>query len=209
VRVRAAHTATAIAEHFRDSGANVLLVMDSLTRFALAQREIGLAAGEPPATRGYPPSVFGMLPRLLERSGRSDRGSITGLYTVLVEGDDTNEPIADAVRGTLDGHIMLSRKLAEQNHWPAVDVLASVSRSMPDVVDSEHLEAAKAIKHLLAAYDQSEDLISIGAYQSGANPLVDRAIALRDRTKLHLQQGPREHFDFAESRASLLNLSQR
>ncbi|MEX2288130.1 MAG: FliI/YscN family ATPase [Planctomycetaceae bacterium] len=207
MRLQAAFLGTAIAEFFRDSGRDVLLMMDSLTRFALAQREIGLAAGEPPATRGYPPSVFGMLPRLLERSGRSDRGSITGFYTVLVEGDDTNEPISDTVRGILDGHIVLSRKLAEQAHWPAVDVLASISRSMSDVVDNEQLEAAKSVKQLLAAYDQAEDLISIGAYQSGTNPLVDQAIGLRDRIKTHLQQSASDQFDFQQSRESLLQLA--
>ena len=207
MRLQAAFLGTAIAEFFRDSGRDVLLMMDSVTRFALAQREIGLAAGEPPATRGYPPSVFGLLPRLLERSGRSDRGSITGIYTVLVEGDDTNEPIADAVRGILDGHIVLSRKLAEQNHWPAVDVLASVSRSMNDVVDNEHMQAARTIKHLLAAYEQSEDLISIGAYQRGASPLVDRAIELRDSIKRHTQQAASEYVDFRESCESLFSLA--
>jgi FliI/YscN family ATPase len=182
-------------------------MMDSVTRFALAQREIGLAAGEPPATRGYPPSVFGLLPRLLERSGRNERGSITGIYTVLVEGDDTNEPISDAVRGILDGHIVLSRQLAERTHWPAIDVLGSISRSMNDIVDSEHLAAANSIKQLLAAYDQSEDLISIGAYQAGTNSLVDQAIALREPIKRHIQQGADERFGFTESREGLLKLA--
>lgn len=188
VRLNAAFLGTAVAEFFRDRGKDVLLMMDSVTRFALAQREIGLAAGEPPATRGYPPSVFAILPRLLERSGRSDRGSITGFYSVLVEADDANEPISDTVRGILDGHIMLSRKLAHQAHWPAIDVLASISRSMNDLVSSEHREAANQIKQLLAAYQQSEDLISIGAYQHGSNPLVDQAIRLREPINGFLRQ---------------------
>jgi FliI/YscN family ATPase len=164
VRLNAAYLGTAIAEYFRDSRRDVLLMMDSVTRFALAQREIGLAAGEPPATRGYPPSVFSLLPKLLERSGRTSSGSITGLYNVLVEADDANEPISDTVRGTLDGHIMLSRKLAHQAHWPAIDPLASISRSMNDIVTPEHRAAAESVKQLLAAYQQSEDLITIGAY---------------------------------------------
>ncbi len=180
IRLNAAYLGTAVAEFFRDTGRDVLLMMDSVTRFALAQREIGLAAGEPPATRGYPPSVFALLPKLLERSGRTARGSITGLYNVLVEADDANEPISDTVRGTLDGHIMLSRKLAHQAHWPAIDPLSSISRSMNDVVSAEHRTASESLKQLLAAYQQSEDLIQIGAYQLGANPLVDLAIKLRE-----------------------------
>ena len=157
MRLNAAFLGTAIAEYFRDMRRDVLLMMDSVTRFALAQREIGLAAGEPPATRGYPPSVFALLPKLLERSGRTALGSITGFYTVLVEADDANEPISDTVRGTLDGHIMLSRKLAHQAHWPAIDPLASISRSMNDVVTPEHRAAAESLKQVLAAYQQSED----------------------------------------------------
>lgn len=207
LRLQAAFLGTAVAEYFRDSGKDVLLMMDSVTRFALAQREIGLAAGEPPATRGYPPSVFGMLPRLLERSGRSEHGSITGLYTILVEGDDTNEPIADTVRGILDGHIVLSRKLAEQTHWPAIDVLASISRSMTDVVDREHLTAANSVKQLLAAYQQSEDLISIGAYQNGTSPIVDQAIQMREQIKQHLQQESKSSVEFAQSRENLMKLA--
>lgn len=188
LRLRAAYLGTAIAEFFRDAGKNVLLMMDSVTRFALAQREIGLAAGEPPATRGYPPSVFSLLPRLLERSGRNDRGSITGFYTVLVEGDDTNEPISDTVRGILDGHIMLSRKLAQQAHWPAIDILSSISRLMNELVSDEHVKAARVLKQLMAAYQQSEDLISIGAYQSGSSPQVDVAIQLREFLLKYQQQ---------------------
>lgn len=187
-RMRAAYLGTAIAEAFRDAGQNVLLMMDSVTRFALAQREIGLAAGEPPATRGYPPSVFALLPRLLERSGKNRNGSITGIYTVLVEGDDTNEPIADTVRGILDGHVVLSRKLANQGHWPAIDVLQSISRSMSDIVTPAHRQSAQTLKQLLAAYAQSEDLITIGAYQPGTNPLVDAAIQLRQPLLAFLQQ---------------------
>jgi flagellum-specific ATP synthase len=188
IRLKAAFLGTAIAEYFRDTHRDVLLMMDSVTRVALAQREIGLASGEPPATRGYPPSVFALLPKLLERSGRTVSGSITGFYSVLVEADDTNEPISDTVRGTLDGHIMLSRKLAHQAHWPAIDPLASISRSMNDIVSREHRAAADSIKQLLAAYQQSEDLITIGAYQMGSNQLVDQAIKLRDPIDAFLRQ---------------------
>jgi flagellum-specific ATP synthase len=188
IRLKAAFLGTAIAEYFRDTHRDVLLMMDSVTRVALAQREIGLASGEPPATRGYPPSVFALLPKLLERSGRTVSGSITGFYSVLVEADDTNEPISDTVRGTLDGHVMLSRKLAHQAHWPAIDPLASISRSMNDIVSREHRAAADSIKQLLAAYQQSEDLITIGAYQMGSNQLVDQAIKLRDPIDAFLRQ---------------------
>jgi flagellum-specific ATP synthase len=208
IRLRAAYVGTAIAEFFRDSGRDVLLMMDSVTRFALAQREIGLAAGEPPATRGYPPSVFALLPRLLERSGKTDRGSITGFYTVLVEADDANEPISDTVRGILDGHIMLSRKLAQQAHWPAIDVLSSISRSMPDVTSDEHRRNADSLKQLLAAYQETQDLISIGAYQTGSNPLVDAAIKLRDETLKFLRQGMTEQATFPSAVASLAKLVQ-
>ena len=176
VRRRAALVGAAIAEYFRDTGADVLLLVDSITRLAAAQREIGLASGEPPTVRGYPPSVFALLPKVFERSGRAAHGSITGLYTVLVDGDDFNEPIADAVRGTLDGHVVLSRKLAHAGRFPAVDVLASVSRVMPEVVPPEHLQAAARIRRVLAAYHQAEDLISIGAYVSGTQRDVDTAI---------------------------------
>jgi FliI/YscN family ATPase len=208
VRLRAAFVGTAIAEYFRDTGRDVLLMMDSVTRFALAQREIGLAAGEPPATRGYPPSVFALLPKLLERSGKTERGSITGFYTVLVEADDANEPISDTVRGILDGHIMLSRKLAQQAHWPAIDVLSSISRSMPDVTTEDHRRNADSLKQLLAAYQEAQDLISIGAYQSGSNPLVDAAIRLRDETQRFLRQGMEEQANFPAAVAGLSKLAQ-
>ncbi len=176
IRIKGAFVATAIAEYFRDQGKQVMLMMDSLTRFANAQREVGLAVGEPPTTRGYPPSVFGILPQLLERAGNSECGSITGLYAVLVEGDDFNEPVADAVRGILDGHIVLSRDLARKNHFPAVDVLASISRLMPEVTSPEHRALAGRLRDLLTAYREAEDLINIGAYQEGTNPQVDDAI---------------------------------
>ncbi len=187
-RVQSAMTATAIAESFRDQGKNVLLIMDSLTRFAMAQREIGLAAGEPPTTKGYPPSVFSLLPKLVERTGRSPAGSITAIYSVLVEGDDVNEPIADAVRGLLDGHVVLSRKLAGRVHYPAVDVLASISRLMTEITSPEHQQAAQTLRQLMAAYQENEDLINIGAYQAGTNPTVDSAIALNDELNSLLQQ---------------------
>ncbi len=207
VRLNAAFLGTAIAEYFRDTRRDVLLMMDSVTRFALAQREIGLAAGEPPATRGYPPSVFAMLPKLLERSGRTSHGSITGFYNVLVEADDANEPISDTVRGTLDGHIMLSRKLAHQAHWPAIDPLASISRSMNDIVSSEHRAAADSIKQLLAAYQQSEDLITIGAYQMGSNQLVDQAIKLRDPIDAFLKQASTERATIDVAVSELMKLA--
>jgi len=177
VRVRAAFTAFTIAEYFRDKGEDVLLMMDSVTRFAMAQREIGLSAGEPPTTRGYTPSVFGLLPRILERGGASDIGSITVIATVLVEGDDMNEPIADSVRSIIDGHVVLSRKLAHRSHYPAIDVLQSVSRVMPDVVSKEHLNLAMRIREILAVYRDAEDLINIGAYTVGNNPDIDYAIS--------------------------------
>jgi len=207
LRRQCAHVGTAIAEYFRDQGKNVLLMMDSVTRYALAQREIGLAAGEPPATRGYPPSVFALMPRLLERSGRTERGSITGLYTVLVEGDDTNEPIADTVRGILDGHIVLSRDLAHKAHWPAIDVLGSISRLMNDLADENHLAASRQLKQLLAAYRQTEDLINIGAYQNGSNRTVDRAIQLKPKIDEFLQQSANAHTPFAETLVRLQQLT--
>ncbi len=179
MRIRAAFTATRIAEWFRDQGNDVVLMMDSVTRFAMAQREVGLAAGEPPATRGYPPSVFGLLPRLLERAGLGEQGSITGLYTVLVEGDDMNEPIADTARSILDGHIQLSRALAESNHYPAVDVLGSISRVAPAVATPEALRAGGVVRELLAAWRDAKDLIEIDAYVAGTNPVVDRAVTLK------------------------------
>jgi flagellum-specific ATP synthase len=179
-RVRAAFTATAVAEYFRDQGRNVLLLMDSVTRFAMAQREIGLAAGEPPTTRGYPPSMFSLLPRLIERAGRAKAGSITAFYSVLVEGDDENEPVADTVRGLLDGHIWLSRKIAARGHYPAVDVLQSISRLMADVASEKHKAAAQTIRRLLAAHAEHEDLLSIGAYRRGSNRTVDVAVEMRE-----------------------------
>jgi flagellum-specific ATP synthase len=209
VRVHAASTATAIAEYFRDQGKDVLLLMDSLTRFALAQREIGLAAGEPPTTRGYPPSVFALLPKLVERAGRSPQGSITAFYTVLVEGDDPNEPIADTVRGLLDGHFWLSRKLATKGHYPSLDVLESLSRLMPDVVADEHQQAAFLVRALLAAYRDHEDLISIGAYRRGSNPQVDLAIEMQDALNLYLRQKVGERSSVEEARNLLLMFRQR
>ncbi|HEX8123485.1 MAG TPA: FliI/YscN family ATPase [Solirubrobacteraceae bacterium] len=180
VRIKAALTATAIAEHFRDRGDDVLLMMDSVTRFAMAQREVGLAVGEPPATRGYTPSVFALLPRLLERSGTSPTGSITGLYTVLVDGDDMNEPVADAVRSILDGHVVLTRELAHAGHYPAIDVLQSVSRLATEVVTPEVQVAAQELRRLMAAYRDKRDLIAIGAYERGSDPVADRAIDLHN-----------------------------
>lgn len=196
VRIRAAHLATTIAEYFREQGKNVLLMMDSVTRFAMAQREVGLAAGEPPTTRGYTPSVFALLPRLLERAGTcAGEGSITGLYTVLVEADDLNDPIGDAVRSIIDGHIVLSRNLASRNHYPAIDVLTSASRVMIDVTSPDHRKAAGTLRELMAAYRQAEDLINIGAYQKGANPTIDRAVAQIDAINGLLRQEQHEHVE--------------
>ncbi len=188
IRNKAAKTATAIAEYFRDCGKDVLLMMDSLTRFSMAQREIGLASGEPPVTRGYPPSVYSELPRLLERAGNTYKGSITGLYTVLVDGDDFNEPITDTARGILDGHIILSRKLGHKNHYPAIDVLQSISRCMSSIADSDHKKAAGQLKNVLATYNDAEDLINIGAYKPGSNKDIDYAIAKIDRVNDFLMQ---------------------
>lgn len=196
IRLRGAQVATTIAEYFRDKGLDVLLMMDSVTRIAWAQREIGLASGEPPTTRGYTPSVFAFLPRLLERSGCSSRGSITGLYTVLVEADDMNEPIADTVRGILDGHIVLSRELAARNHYPAIDVLASVSRLMNDVTTPEHRSLAGRLRDVLATYRASEDLINIGAYSAGSNPKIDLAISKIDAINGFLKQRVDERVSF-------------
>jgi FliI/YscN family ATPase len=189
-RLKAGLTATTIAEYFRDQGMDVLLLMDSLTRLARAQREVGLSSGEIPTTRGHPPSVFTMLPELLERAGPGERGTITGLYTVLVEADDMNEPIADAVRATLDGHIVLSRELANRNHYPAIAVTESVSRLMRDVVEPGHRNAASRFRELLAAYEDARDLINIGAYEAGTNPQVDRALKLLGPMRRFLQQAP-------------------
>ncbi len=199
VRLKGAFTATAIAEYFRDKGKKVILMMDSVTRFAMAQREIGLAIGEPPATKGYTPSVFAKLPRLMERSGMSDKGSITAFYTVLVDGDDFNEPIADAVRSILDGHIVLSRMLASKNHYPAVDVLNSISRLMSEVAESNHKKAAGKARDLLSVYRDSEDLINIGAYVKGSNPKLDDAIKYNDAINSFLKQEMDEQSSFQES----------
>ncbi|MFO7707979.1 MAG: flagellar protein export ATPase FliI [Desulfobacterales bacterium] len=204
IRTRGAFVATAIAEYFRDQGCRVNLMMDSVTRFAMAQREIGLALGEPPTTKGYTPSVFNLLPRLLERAGTgAGRGSITGLYTVLVEGDDTNEPIADAARSILDGHINLTRELAMQNHYPAIDVLSSISRVMDDVVAAPHKRDAGRLKETLATYRKAEDLINIGAYVAGSNPKIDHAIKMIDRINGYLRQAVDERVPLAESSAQL------
>lgn len=188
MRLQAAWTATAVAESLRDEGKHVMLLVDSVTRFALAQRELGLAAGEPPTTRGYPPSVFALLPRLVERAGRTERGSITAFYSVLVEGDDNNEPIADTLRGLLDGHIVLSRRLAGQAHWPAIDLLESLSRLQPQLVTAEHRQAAATIRRWIAEYEQHADLIAIGAYRSGSNAELDKAIAMRGAIREFLTQ---------------------
>lgn len=198
IRNKAAKTATAIAEYFREQGKDVLLMMDSLTRFSMAQREIGLASGEPPVTRGYPPSVYSEMPKLLERAGTSDKGSITGLYTVLVDGDDFNEPITDTARSILDGHIMLSRKLGHKNHYPAIDVLQSISRVMSQIVTKEHKKAAGQLKNILASYNEAEDLINIGAYKSGTNKNIDYAISKIDSVNEFLRQGTDEKFDFED-----------
>ncbi|WP_263707460.1 flagellar protein export ATPase FliI [Shouchella tritolerans] len=209
LRVKGAQTATAIAEYFRDKGKNVNLMMDSVTRFAMAQREIGLAIGEPPTTKGYPPSVFAMMPKLLERSGTNQSGSITGLYTVLVDGDDMNEPIADAVRGILDGHFVLDRQLANRGQYPAVNVLKSVSRLMKELVESEHLHAAKLFRQRLADYEQSEDLISLGAYKQGSSKDIDAAIHDHPAMLDFLRQEVEESDSFAETKAKLIQLFKR
>ncbi len=206
VRIKAALVATTIAEHFRDAGADVLLMMDSVTRLAIAQREIGLAIGEPPATRGYTPSVFAMLPQLLERAGTSGRGSITGLYTVLVEGDDMNEPIADAVRSILDGHCVLTRTLAHKSHYPAIDVLQSVSRLANEVTSPAVRDAAAALRETLAAYRAKEDLITIGAYSPGADPGVDYAIAKVPQIDAFLRQPADEAADASDTDLRLIEL---
>lgn len=199
VRLRGAFAATAVAEYFRDKGKDVLFMMDSVTRFAMASREIGLSAGEPPTVRGYTPSVFSMLPKLLERAAISDKGSITGIYTVLVEGDDMNEPISDTVRSILDGHIILSRKIAEKGIFPAIDVLNSISRVMPDIVPYEHMTLARAVLRVVSEYRVNEDLINIGAYSRGSNERIDFAIEHMDKIENFIKQSPDEKYSFDES----------
>ena len=206
IRNKAAKTATAIAEYFRDQGKDVLLMMDSLTRFSMAQREIGLASGEPPVTRGYPPSVYSEMPKLLERAGNAEQGSITGLYTVLVDGDDMNEPITDTARSILDGHIMLSRKLGHRNHYPAIDVLQSISRVMSSIASKSHKEAAGKLRNVLATYQEAEDLINIGAYKKGSNPGIDYAISKIEADNEFLKQDTMEKFGFEEEEQMLESL---
>ena len=198
-RVKGAFLAMAIAEYFRDLGQNVLLMMDSVTRFAMAQREIGLAVGEPPSSRGYTPSVFSLLPQLLERAGTGEQGSITGLFTVLVEADDMNDPIADSVRSILDGHVVLTRELATQNHYPAIDVLESVSRLNRDLLQPPQLELTAAAREHLAVYRRNQDLINIGAYPAGSNPAIDHAIALHEPLTKFLRQRVNDGFTSAQS----------
>lgn len=208
MRLRAAMYCTRVAEYFRDKGKNVLLLMDSLTRFAQAQREIALAIGEPPATKGYPPSVFARLPALVERAGNAEQGggSITAFYTVLSEGDDQQDPIADASRAILDGHVVLSRRLAEEGHYPAIDIEASISRAMPQIVPPQHLQQAQQLKQLYARYQQSRDLISVGAYAAGSDPMTDLAIAKIPNIQTFLRQGLNERFSLTDSRAALEQL---
>jgi flagellum-specific ATP synthase len=204
VRIRCAFVATAIAEYFRDQGHDVCLMLDSITRFCMAQREVGLAVGEPPSAAGYTPSVFAMLPKLMERAGRkAGAGTITAFYTVLVEGDDMNEPVTDAVRGILDGHIVLSRNLAGRGHYPAIDVLQSLSRVMPDIVDDDKLAASRKAREILADYSEAEDLINIGAYKEGSNPKVDYAMLHIDALRTFLKQKPTEGFKLAECDGAL------
>ncbi|MDD5456984.1 MAG: flagellar protein export ATPase FliI [Candidatus Margulisbacteria bacterium] len=198
IRVKGAQTATAIAEYFRDKGKSVLLMMDSITRFSMAQREIGLTIGEPPTTKGYPPSVFALMPRFLERAGMSDIGSITGIYTILVDSDDMNEPIADTARSILDGHIVLDRKIAAKNIWPAIDILNSVSRVMPEVVTPDHLKANYNLREMLATYRDAEDLINIGAYVDGSNPKIDKSKKMIDSIQNFLKQSVNEYHPFNE-----------
>ncbi len=207
IRMRAAYVATTVSEYFRDQGKNVLLMVDSLTRFAMAQREIGLSVGEPPTTKGYTPSVFSLLPKLLERSGIVEGvGSITGLYTILVEGDDFNEPISDAARSILDGHITLSRALANKNHYPAIDVLQSISRVMTDIADPEQKKRANDIQNILATHKKAEDIINIGAYVAGSNPSIDYAIKMVDKVDAFLCQNIEERVDFETAKKQLLEL---
>jgi flagellum-specific ATP synthase len=209
VRLKSAMVGTAIAEFFRDQGYHVMLMMDSLTRFAMAQREIGMAIGEPPVSRGFTPSVYAIMPKLLERAGMGAKGSITGLYTVLVEGDDMDEPISDTVRGILDGHIVLSRKLANASHYPAIDVLQSVSRLMPDVMDREYLKMSTYVRGVMATYRDNQDLISIGAYKKGASEKIDEAVDLNDAINGLLRQQVGERFTFEETMALVKNICDR
>lgn len=207
LRVRAVFAATAVAEYFRDRGQDVLLMVDSLTRMAMAQRQIGLSAGEPPATKGYPPSAFSLMPQVLERAGRTPTGSITGLYTVLVEGDDLTEPVADAARGILDGHVWLSRRLASRGQYPAVDVLESISRVMPEIVSKAHLEAALKVRRQLAVWRDIEDLVNIGAYTAGTSPEYDLAIQMRPRIEAFLRQAIEEESGCEQAGEALLTLA--
>ncbi|HEX8948756.1 MAG TPA: FliI/YscN family ATPase [Dissulfurispiraceae bacterium] len=207
IRIRGAFVATAIAEYFRSKGKNVLFMMDSLTRFAMAQREVGLAAGEPPTTKGYPPSVFNLMPKLLERAGTCEEdGAITGLYTVLVEGDDMNEPIADAARSILDGHIVLSRELANHNHYPAIDILQSISRLMKDIISAEHRTHAEKVLEVMALYKRYEDVITIGAYKEGTNPRLDHAIRMMEKIRMFLKQDISEHVSYEQGLQELFRL---
>ncbi len=209
VRIKAAYLATALAEYFRDQGKDVMLMMDSITRFARAQREVGLATGEPPATRGFPPSVFAKLPKLLERPGKTKRGTITAFYTVLVDGDDFNEPITDEVRSIVDGHIVLKRELADKGHYPAIDVLGSVSRVMPDIVTDEHMKAAQEVEAAIATYRESEDLINIGAYREGNNPRLDVAVKYMPEIEDFLTQEIDESVDHGEALRQIFDLATR
>jgi flagellum-specific ATP synthase len=209
LRVRAGFVATAVAEYFRDRGKNVLLLVDSITRVAMAQRQIGLAAGEPPATKGYTPSAFALLPQLLERAGQTDKGSITGFYTVLVEADDINDPVGDAVRGILDGHVWLARALANKSHYPAVSVSESISRVMSSVVDAQHLAAARTVMKAVADWNEIEDLVNIGAYAAGSNAEYDAVIQTRPAVLTFLQQAIDQRVSFADSRQQLIALAQQ
>jgi flagellum-specific ATP synthase len=199
MRMKCLLTATTIAEYFRDKGKKVMLMVDSVTRMAMAARDVGLAVGEPPTMRGYTPSVFSLIPRVLERAGKNDKGSITAIYAVLVEGDDLNEPISDTVRGVLDGHIVLSRKIAVKNHFPAIDVLGSVSRLFPEITSEEHQKMAGDLRNMMAVYMENEDLINIGAYQRGTNPEIDRAIDLKSKIDNFLKQGIYEQVGFQDT----------
>lgn len=209
IRLKAAYIGTTIAEYFRDLGKDVVLMMDSVTRFAMAQREIGLTIGEPPTTKGYTPSVFALLPKLLERAGNTDKGSITGFYTVLVDGDDMNEPIADAVRSILDGHIVLSRKLAHKGQYPAIDPLQSISRVMPDIVSADHLDRASTFNEILSTYNEAEDLINIGAYMRGSNPHIDNALAKIPSLRSFLKQEMKEKAIYKETKKRLIEIIER